>query len=71
MPTLSDLRSKFRSSDEDSRRRVGSDEALVVDCRSHLSPAQIVEQKLRNLLDVEIDPGKRPEEFSNQGKKPR
>jgi hypothetical protein len=50
MPTLADLRVRFASPPRAPAMPVGTDEILVVDARSKMSPAQIVEQKLRQAL---------------------
>jgi hypothetical protein len=50
MPTLSDLRSRTVASRPMNSQLATGDEAMVVDQRSRLRPAQIVEQKLRHVL---------------------
>jgi hypothetical protein len=50
MPTLVELRSRFASQRDFDPVVSGTDEVLVADVRSRLTPAQIVEQKLRSLL---------------------
>jgi len=52
MPTLADLRVRLTTASRGPSVPAGSDEVLVVDSRSKLSPAQIVEQKLRQALSV-------------------
>lgn len=49
MPMLADLERRYRSTVEFEDRE-GQDEVLVTDNRSRLSPAQLVEQKLRMVL---------------------
>jgi hypothetical protein len=51
MPTLSDLRSRYSEPCGDPVNRFNADEVLVADSRSRLSPAQMVEQKLRRALE--------------------
>ncbi|MCI0361259.1 MAG: hypothetical protein L0211_22485 [Planctomycetaceae bacterium] len=50
MPTLADLRVRFSTPRRTPPSPAGADEILVVDSRSTLSPAQVVEQKLRQAL---------------------
>jgi hypothetical protein len=50
MPTLADLRSRTVASRPIHSQLSSGDEAIVVDQRSRLRPAQIVEQKLRRAL---------------------
>jgi hypothetical protein len=50
MPTLADLRVRFGTPPRSPAAPAGGDEALVADSRSKLSPAQMVEQKLRLAL---------------------
>jgi hypothetical protein len=50
MPTLSDLRSRYAEFSGDPVQRGDADEVLIADSRSRLSPAQVVEQKLRRAL---------------------
>jgi hypothetical protein len=50
MPTLAELRNRFGSASRGPGVPLGGDETLVADSRSKLSPAQIVEQKLRQAL---------------------
>ena len=50
MPTLADLRVRFATPTRLPSAPLGTDETLVVDSRSKLSPAQMVEQKLRLAL---------------------
>jgi len=50
MPTLADLRIRFATPPRAPAVPVGGDEVLVVDARSKISPAQMVEQKLRQAL---------------------
>ena len=52
MPTLADLRVQFSSSSRSTLLSPEKDEILVADVRSKLSPAQVVEQKLRRALLV-------------------
>ena len=52
MPTLADLRVQFSSSSRSPLSVPEEDEVLVADVRSKLSPAQVVEQKLRRALLV-------------------
>ena len=50
MPTLSDLRSRTLASRPMHSQLAPGDETMVVDQRSQLRPAQVVEQKLRRAL---------------------
>lgn len=50
MPTLADLRGRLAPSPRPLTVSPGTDETLVIDTRSKMSPAQIVEQKLRLAL---------------------
>lgn len=51
MPTLAELRSRFSSATRPAKDSTAEcDEALVVDSRGALSPAQMVELKLRSAL---------------------
>ena len=52
MPTLADLRVRLTNASRGPSIPAGSDEVLVIDTRSKLSPAQIVEQKLRQVLSA-------------------
>lgn len=50
MPTLADLRTRFVAPMAPVQVREESEEALVVDTRGSLSPAQMVDLKLRSAL---------------------
>ncbi len=50
MPTLSDLRSRFKSASNGHLKHCDADESLVADARGFLRPAQMVEEKLRSVL---------------------
>jgi hypothetical protein len=50
MPTLADLQVRFGAPRSSQVPLVGADEVLVTDARGKLSPAQMVEQKLRRAL---------------------
>ncbi len=50
MPTLAELRIRYTSASRGPGVPLGGDETLVADARSKLSPAQVVEQKLRQAL---------------------
>jgi hypothetical protein len=50
MPTLADLRSRFGFGTRGTVTPLSGDESLVADVRGKLSPAQMVEQKLRQAL---------------------
>lgn len=50
MPTLADLRNRFLPAPGFSKEIEEQDEVLVVDARGNMSPAQIVEIKLRTAL---------------------
>jgi D-aminopeptidase len=50
MPTLADLRVRFATTPRSPATPAGADEVLVADSRSKMSPAQMVEQKLRQAL---------------------
>jgi hypothetical protein len=50
MPTLMELRRRFSDEHDFRSTLAGSDEVLVADDRGRLTPAQVVEQKLRSLL---------------------
>jgi hypothetical protein len=50
MPTLMDLRSRFAKQRESHASVAGAEESLVADVRGRMTPAQVVEQKLRSLL---------------------
>lgn len=51
MPTLAELRSRFQSTTRPVKDSASEcEEALVVDSRGALSPAQMVELKLRSAL---------------------
>ena len=50
MPTLTELRRRFGSDHESTAHSSGSDDALIADSRARLTPADVVEQKLRGLL---------------------
>jgi hypothetical protein len=50
MPRLDDLRIRFAATTRAPGASGGADEVLVADSRSKLSPAQMVEQKLRQAL---------------------
>lgn len=50
MPTLMELRRRFDSEHESTLHASGSDDALIADSRARLTPAEVVEQKLRGLL---------------------
>jgi hypothetical protein len=52
MPTLAELRSRFQSDAQDAFKAGSAEESLIADVRRHLRPAQIVEAKLRTLLQV-------------------
>jgi hypothetical protein len=60
MPTLADLRVRLTSASRGPNVPAGSDEVLVADSRSKLSPAQIVEQKLRQALNDSRAPSRGP-----------
>jgi hypothetical protein len=57
MPTLAELQSRFGNENDSQSILPGSDEVLVADVRGRLTPAQIVEQKLRSLLRPHTAPG--------------
>lgn len=50
MPTLVELRSRLAKERDPLSAMSSSDEALVADVRGRLTPAQMVDQKLRRLL---------------------
>ena len=50
MPTLMELRSRLPEQQDSRGTFAGSDESLVADKRGRLTPAQIVELKLRGVL---------------------
>jgi len=50
MPTLTDLRNRTTVKRDSPSLLTDSEEVLVADARGRLTPAQIVEQKLRYLL---------------------
>ena len=50
MPSLADLRSRYAVPAEPFEESVDSEEILVADSRGNLSPAQMVELKLRSAL---------------------
>lgn len=50
MPTLMELRRRFESEHESIVYSSNSDDALIADSRARLTPAELVEQKLRGLL---------------------
>jgi phage terminase Nu1 subunit (DNA packaging protein) len=52
MPMLAELERRFTTSVEDASDRGGNEEVLVRDDRARLSPAQLVEQKLRNVMQT-------------------
>ena len=52
MPTLADLRVRYGASSRASAAPADADEILVADSRSRMSPAQMVEQKLRRVLSA-------------------
>jgi phage terminase Nu1 subunit (DNA packaging protein) len=47
---LAELERRFTTSIDDGSERGGNEETLVRDDRARLSPAQLVEQKLRTVL---------------------
>jgi hypothetical protein len=47
---LAELKRRFASTGEETSEREGGEEVLVADNRARLSPAQLVEQKLRTVL---------------------
>lgn len=51
MPTLGELRSRFTCQTKDNRKLSG-EECLVADTRALMRPAQMVEQKLRNVMQA-------------------
>jgi hypothetical protein len=50
MPSLADLRSRYSVPCEPHEESADSEEILVTDSRGNLSPAQMVELKLRSAL---------------------
>jgi len=50
MPTLAELRSRYTTDQEIGSSGVNAEEVLVSDVRGQLSPAQMVERKLRHVL---------------------
>lgn len=50
MPTLAELRSRFLPTTGSFKEDMEPDEVLVADARSKMSPAQMVEVKLRTAL---------------------
>ena len=59
MPTLAELRNRIVNDREFDSVLPAADEVLVADVRSRLTPAQIVEQKLRTLLRPKTSTGMR------------
>jgi hypothetical protein len=50
MPTLMELRRRFARDHHSERAAPTADESLITDDRGRLTPAQVVESKLRRLL---------------------
>lgn len=50
MPMLAELERRFAASRDEIANRDSGEEFLVMDNRARLSPAQLVEQKLRTVL---------------------
>lgn len=50
MPMLAELERRFTTPSDEVSERGGNEEVLVRDDRARLSPAQLVEQKLRTVL---------------------
>lgn len=50
MPMLAELERRFASSGDENLERDSGEETLVTDHRARMSPAQLVEQKLRSVL---------------------
>ena len=51
MPNLSDLRNRYAVGDSQNERDSDIEESLIVDMRSHLRPAQVVELRLGKALE--------------------
>jgi hypothetical protein len=47
---LAELKRRFASISEEASEREGGEEVLIADNRARLSPAQLVDQKLRTVL---------------------
>ena len=60
MPTLTELQNRLPNQRDSRTNRTNADEYLVTDTRGRLTPAQMVEQKLRGLLaKAQPEPGSR------------
>ena len=50
MPALADLQTRYSVAPKSTQQAAGQEEMLVADARSKLSPAQMVDLKLRSAL---------------------